>query len=357
MIKILHIISALDAGGVEQMLFNYYDNIDKNKIHFDFIVHGDKVGVLEKPLTEMGSQIFHVTPKKVSFKANYYEIKKVIKNGNYDIVHVHQNYSSFPSLYAAWLCGVKRRIVHSHGYIAGDKIKGVKLIFRFLNNLLATDYFACSPEASVWLFGEEKAKHAFIMKNAIDIKKFKYDEEKRQIFRKKFDVTNEFVILQVGRFSPEKNHKFTIEVFSELKKDISEAMLIFVGTGDYEDEIKNFVLKKDLSDSVIFYGICDDVGGAMCAADLLIFPSTNEGFGMVAVEAQATGLRVLASDLVPKSTKISELIQYLPLSNQEKWLDEIVKEKEGLRKSSDLQEYSIDKLISQYLYIIKTIKE
>ena len=101
MIKVLHIVSSLDSGGVENMLYNYYLNIGNSKIHFDFIVHGDNKGIIEKKVKNMGSAVFHVTPKKVSLKINMSEINKVIKDGNYDVVHCHQNFSNFSSLYLA----------------------------------------------------------------------------------------------------------------------------------------------------------------------------------------------------------------------------------------------------------------
>ena len=97
MIRVLHIVSSLGGGGVESMLYNYYSNMDNEKIHFDFIVHGNNKGIIEEKVEAMGSLVYHVTPKKISFKDNMLDIENVIKNGDYNVVHCHQNFSNFSS--------------------------------------------------------------------------------------------------------------------------------------------------------------------------------------------------------------------------------------------------------------------
>ena len=98
MIRVLHVLSSLDGGGVERMLYNYYTHMTRSKVHFDFVVHGKKIGILEEPLKKIGSEIYHVTPKKESLFKNCSEIYRAINSSKYDVVVVHQNFSSFPAL-------------------------------------------------------------------------------------------------------------------------------------------------------------------------------------------------------------------------------------------------------------------
>jgi len=330
MIKVLHVLSSLGGGGVPKLLYEYYNNMNRTEILFDFVVHGNKVGMLEKEVKENGSTIYHVTPKKESFFRNFFEIKKAIQNSNYDIVVVHQNFSSFPALFAAWICGIKRRIIHSHGYVPNEKMTLQKITYRFLNRLFATDYAACSVEAAGWLYGE-KVKNVQIVYNAIDTEKFKLNIDARINQREKLKLkNNEICLLQIGRFSPEKNHEFSIDILEKI--DDKKYKLVFAGDGVTEEKIKGLTKDKGLSEQVMFLGCIDNVPDLMCAGDILLFPSKNEGFGIVAIEAQINGLCVLASDCIPKSTKISENIEYISVENADMWIDKIKKHTEKNRE-------------------------
>ena len=121
MIKILHVIASLGGGGVQKMLLNYYFGMDNSDITFDFVVHGEKKGILETSLIRAGSTVYHVTPKKTSFIKNVTDMYSALKSKKYDAIVVHQNLSSFSSLALAFFCGVKTRIVHSHGYNPNEK--------------------------------------------------------------------------------------------------------------------------------------------------------------------------------------------------------------------------------------------
>ena len=185
-IRVLHIVSALNTGGVEMMLKNYYKHLNHNKIHFDFIVHDKEKGEIEKYFLSQGSNIFHVTSKKESMIKNFNEINKIIKNNNYDIVHCHQNFYSFPGLISAKINGVKTRIMHSHGCQPTNNIlkKAYFWMLRKICVLFATDYFACGEAAANWLYGTDFKKKIYIMNNAIDLEKFKINQNSREEYRK-----------------------------------------------------------------------------------------------------------------------------------------------------------------------------
>lgn len=321
MIKVLHVLSSLGGGGVAKLLYEYYNNMNRTKFLFDFVVHGNKVGILEKELKENGSTIYHVTPKKESFFKNFFEIKKAIQKSNYDIVVVHQNFSSFPALFAAWICGIKHRVIHSHGYVPNEKMTLQKIAYRFLNRLFATDFVACTPEAAKWLYGKDE--NVKIIYNAINTEKFKFSKESRKIKRKELGIKDDDIcLLQIGRFSPEKNHMLSVDILKRLND--SKYKMVFAGDGALK-EIQQYVNESELNKQVIFLGCIDDVEKLMCAGDILLFPSKHEGFGIVAIEAQVNGLYVLASDMVPKSTKISNNIEYIPLDSIDSWIESVYK--------------------------------
>src|SRR5690606_12914520 len=146
------------------------------QIQFDFIVHGLNEEPLEKIFKDYNSQIYHVTPKKHSFIKNYIEIKKVIKNGNYDIIHCHQNYSSVVPLYIAKRNNVNVRIAHAHGIFKFSNLLQ-RLKFKILRYCVKTNanyLFACSLDAGKNIFGRSWYPNSknMIMKNAIFLDKF-----------------------------------------------------------------------------------------------------------------------------------------------------------------------------------------
>lgn len=328
MIKILHVVSSLGGGGVESMLYNYYLHMDRSKIRFDFIAHGSSVGSLEDKLSNLGASIFHVTPKKTSFKRNVIEINKIIRNGDYDVIHCHQNFSNFvPLLLAKWH-RVPIRISHSHGCIRNNsfKIKIKNGFLKFLNRIGANYFFACGMEAGKWLNGKcwKPNDKNIIMENAIDTNKFSYNQQVRDEYRKKLNVDKNIVLLHVGRFSDEKNHLFMIEIMKCLSKQNGKHILMFAGDGSKEEMIKTQVSEEGLENKIIFLGLRDDISALMNAADIFILPSKNEGFPVTLVEAQVTGLIALASDRVSPETALTDLIRYITIENANVWSDVIL---------------------------------
>lgn len=357
MIKILHVIASLGGGGVQKMLFNYYFGMDNSDITFDFVVHGEKEGILESSLIRAGSTVYHVTPKKTSFIKNVTDMYSVLKSKKYDAIVVHQNLSSFFSLALAFFCGIKTRIVHSHGYNPNEKKTFRKTVYRFLNRVFATDYAACSPEAALWLFGKKREK-AKIVYNSINTTKFMYNVFKRKETRDKLNISDgDIMLLQVGRIVKDKNPLFSVNILKRLND--KKFLLVFVGNGDYETYVKDVALKYGMGNRVVFLGCVDNVEDYMNAADVLLFPSKHEGFGMVAVEAQMCGLAVLASDVIPRSTKISDNITYLSVESESSWVKCLCNMDFDKKRNNVYDErFDVLKQASEYKnYLINTVAE
>ena len=333
MIRILHVVSSLEyGGGVQTVLYNYYNNIKNEDICFDFIVHGHKRGKYEELFEAMGSKIIHVTPKKISIIKNIKEIDSALSMKDYDIVHTHQNLSSGIPLLLAKLRGIPIRISHSHGYKKNSSLLQTiqELPLRSLNNIVSNYKFACGKDAGKWLFGDswEENERNIIMYNAIDLSKYFYNQQIRQDYRRRLNLHNKFAMIHVGRLSDEKNQEFSIEILEKILSIEPNTVLLLVGAGDNEEKLRKIVKKKGLNNHIKYLGIRNDVSSLMNAADILLLPSINEGLGMVAVEAQICKLKVLASDNVPKATKLSNLIEYLPLDNNiNVWIEKIINSK------------------------------
>lgn len=333
MVKVLTILSGLDGGGIETILLNYLKCFDLNKINMDVIVHSPDIGFLEEEYKKLGCNIYRVTPKHISIYKNYREIKNIIKEGNYDIVHSRMNYKGFTQIMAAFICGVPVRIIHNHQANMEKNFPMYKKlairILRKITILLSTDYMACSDVAAIDMFGRRMVQknQVTILKNALNLDKYKLNSSIRETYRKNLGLgSSDIVIGMVGRFHPQKNHDFMLKVFEEIIKRDNRYILLLVGGGENLEKYKQIVKSNDsIKGKVIFTGIRNDVPNLLQAMDMFVLPSKYEGFGNVFIESQASGLLTIASDAVPKETKLTDCIIYLSLEKgPEYWANFII---------------------------------
>lgn len=338
-IRIAQIMGKMVGGGVETFVMNYYRNIDREKIQFDFIIDSDSTCVPKEEIESLGGRIIEIPPYQKIF-SYMNKLSKTLKNNNYKIVHSHINTLSVFPLYCAKKVGVPIRISHSHSTsnIKEWKKNIIKSLLKPFSKIFATHYFACSEYAGRWLFGDKTFNDGkvTVIHNAIDIDKFKYNEETRKKIRKELGIEDKFVIGHVGRFVKQKNHEFLINIFNQIHKEEEKATLVLIGDGPLEKKIKNKVNKMGLQEYVKFLGVRDNVNELMQAMDLLLLPSFYEGLGIVAIEAQCSGLPCICSKNVPQEVKISNLVEFCSLSSLKDWNNLILKSNKKERT------YSID---------------
>lgn len=207
-IRVLQIMGIVGNGGVEAVIMNYYRHIDKTKVQFDFVVHKNPYAHFVDEAQSMGARIYEVTPYMKNIFAFTYDVYKIIKGGNYAIVHSNMNSMSGFPLFAAWFAGVKVRILHNHTTDSPQEgLRSVlKRLLRPFARLFANQYWACSNLAAEWMYGRKilAAGKVSIINNAIDTEKFAFNAEKREKLRLKFGLVGNFVVGHVGRLSPPK---------------------------------------------------------------------------------------------------------------------------------------------------------
>lgn len=333
MLRVLQIVTKMDRGGLETMLMNYYRNIDRNKIQFDFLTHRKERGQYDDEIEALGGTIYHIPPLNPLNPGYYKALNQFFRERKYRIVHSHLDCTSTFPLCAAKKAGVHCRIAHVHNTNQDKDFKyPIKMISKKLLPYEATDYFACGEAAGKWAF---PGKHVTVIRNAVDTGRYVPNFEIRKKVRIEFQLKDEFMIGHVGRFDPPKNHGFLLKIFLELKKSAPDAKLMLVGGGNGKERIEREVEQLGLKDDVIFTGVRSDVNELMQAMDVFVMPSLYEGFPVTMVEAQAAGLPCVISDKVPIECAVtSGLVSSVKLSDGvEVWASEILKTKEIERKS------------------------
>lgn len=326
MIRVLQVVAALTAGGVETLLHSYYEEMDRERFHFDVACYSYADGVYRGKFEELGCEIYALPSKKKPLKS-VKALYRVLKDGKYDIVHVHQDDLSFLPILVARLAGVKVRIVHSHlgkypHSFAGKAITAVTnpLMFR-----LANGYFACSEKAKREFYPARLQDRVFIMQNGIRSQLFRFSREDREQIRKEYGFTDgQVVIGNVARINGQKNPLFLLEIFRQLHAENENWRLMLVGDGVLRDAVQAKIEELGLQNAAVLTGARDDAFRYYSALDFFVLPSLFEGLGISFVEAQTNGLPTFASMAVPQEAAISSLIEFLPLEEgPEGWVRRI----------------------------------
>jgi len=322
-IRILNIFMVLDRGGAETLVMNLYRHIDRSKIQFDFLVHGDKKGAYEDEILALGGRIYRMPNIRL---ASIWKYNKALKSffaehKEYKIVHAHNSELGNLALRQAKLAGIPHRICHAHSAPHGFSVNNLlRNIFKIHADWYTTERFACSEMAGRWQFGN---KPFTVLKNGIDTARFCFNEKQRSSIRAKLGIENDFVFGHVGRFVQAKNHEFLLHIFQQVTRIKNNATLLLVGEGPLKPEIEQLSRTLGLHDKVQFLGARDDVPDILNACDAFVFPSLFEGLGIGLIEAQASGLPCFASQNVPSQVAITDLCSFLPLENPEEWAEGI----------------------------------
>lgn len=224
-IRIAQMMTDMNYGGVEMVVMNYYRNIDRTKVQFDFFaLEGSSIPQREE-IEKLGGRVF-IVPKYTHLSQYEKAIQKLFKENNYKIVHSHMNTLSVFSLYGAKKAGVPNRILHNHSTAGkGETKKNImKYMLKPLAKVFPTELCACSRYAGNWIYGKNVEFRVF--NNAIDLNKYKYDKKQRKELRDKLKIDDKKVIGHIGRFCYQKNHDFLIDIFADVLKKENNAVLM-----------------------------------------------------------------------------------------------------------------------------------
>lgn len=316
------IISTVRVGynGITNVILKHCKSLTADGYYFE-LVHSLGIDDSVRSDFELNNIPLHDVSNRNKDTIKYMiDLFRIMKRGNYDVVHVHGNSGTMIiELLLAKLAGIKNRIAHGHS--TTNKHKVIHLLFKKFLGMLATYKIACSEKAGIWTFGKDYD----IVLNGIDTKKFIFNNDIRNKYRKILGLGENFVIGHVGHMTPIKNHFFLLEIFAKVLKEKSNSRLLLIGDGPLLKDIEKKIDSLHLNDQVLLLGNRDDVNNLYQAMDVFLFPSIKEGYGIAAIEAQVSGLNCIVSEGVPKEVKLSDKLEFLPLSDADRWKSEILK--------------------------------
>ena len=309
MLRVLHSVSNMGRAGIETMLMNYYREMDRDRIQFDFLANKPVPGEYDEEIRSLGGRVF-VSPglNPVHYpRYRRYVSSLLQENRDIRIVHAHNEAMGYYALQSAKDAGIRIRIAHAHNTrIIRDYKYPLKLVCKQLLPGAATDYWSCGRDAGIYYYGEKRWNESgFILHNAIDVPRFAFQPEVREHQRRQTGLEQCFVIGHVGRFNVQKNHSRLLDIFAAVAKAVPEARLVLIGTGELEQAMKEKAQHLGILDRTILPGQMADVSAWYQAMDCFVLPSLFEGLPVVGIEAQAAGLPCVFSDRVTDEVLLS----------------------------------------------------
>lgn len=360
-IRILNVTTVFKAAGIESFIMNMYRHIDRTKVQFDFMVMRNEKEFYDEEIKALGGRKYtiNMSAGNVFIKVikESMELFRFLKKNPYEIIHIHYT-TPLRAFYllAAKKAGVRTRIYHSHSAEVSGKSGMKRLIYNWLKKGIeawGTHYFACSEVAAQWMFSQDilTAKRYRVIYNGIDVNKFKFNLEDRKAVRQELGIEDKYVVIHTGRFLEQKNHRFIVEVFKELKSKYSKAYLLFLGTGDLFESIGQLVKQHGLEKDVCFLGVRPDVNRYLNAADCYIMPSLYEGLPVAAVEAECADLPCVFSTNITDEVALTERVTFLQLDEPvTKWCDVLL----GYR---NLDRRNVSEKIAERGYAVKSVAQ
>lgn len=324
-ITVAHVAGGLFRGGVEMVIYRYLSHMNPDHYRWIFICYNPPDQDMQRMFEKKEIRVYQVTGKKKNLLKSCYEVWKILKENQVQILHSNIDHMCFLTSILGMAAGIKVRITHVHTAYSFRGIK--KMIYRICARLsmwTTTSWFACGRDVARSFYGKKAARRAVIMHNAFEYEDFRFDPRIRQEMRKAWNLEGYTVLGHVGRFAAVKNHEFLLRVFARYHAQDENSRLVLVGAGPLLEQVKARAAELGVREAVLFIPPTEEVNRWFMAMDVFVMPSVGEGFSIAALEAQVAGLPVVLSSGIPREICISKKVRFLDLEEDvQVWCDQI----------------------------------
>ena len=361
--RLLCIISSMNAGGAETFLMKIYRAMDQSRYQMDFCINRDEHCFYEAEIGQLGGKIFRIPPKSQSVKRFRTKLKTIVRDNHYRyVLRITSNAMGFMDLKIAKRAGAKVCAARSSNSSDGGGLRAAVAhrLGKWLYGKYVDVKIAPSDLAARYTFGKRAYRDGkvTILHNAIDPNQYQYTSEGRTLIRTEYGIPDTAVVMgHIGRFMPQKNHLFLLDVFSGFHQRHPESRLLLIGGGELESSIRARVNVLGLTDAVLFAGVRSDIPQLLSAMDVFVFPSLYEGMPNTVIEAQANGLPCLIADTITKEADITGLVRYLPLERTaEEWAEaaeaQMALGRRDTRQALINAKYDIHEVVKEFISLV-----
>ena len=357
--KVLHYITGISPtiGGIEKFVLNYYTKKDE-EIEIEILTrYCDKTTLMYQMFEEKGITIHTLNIHHLGMSnmlVFHHRLQEFFSKhtGEYDILHTHGIIDPFVVTLAK-RNGVERVFTHVHSYIiSGRKLSNiVKKISAYRNSIQADLCIACSMDIGKIIYPKCCYKKLIEMVNGINTKEFEYSPEIREDCRAQLHLDNSFVLCNVSRMEPIKNHYFLLDIFKHLLEKKDKSVLMLIGDGTLKADLEEYTNSIGVSSNVLFLGERENVSDLLQASDAFVMPSKSEGLGISAIEAQASGLMTFVSkDVVPNSVDCTGLVSFISIKKTaDEWAEIILRKTSNTTRRSQYKKICNTEYDNAYL--------
>lgn len=303
-IRIMQAVGEMNRGGIESWLMRILRQIDRDCFHIDFLVETKKSCAFDDEIRKLGSQVIQcpIRDRLISYPNHLKQILR--EHGPYDVLHSHNYLFSGAQLRYADQIGIPVRIAHVHPAVDRKKDRFLRGAYRLLmthwieqhaTHVLAPSQNSLNSFLALCNCGN---KYTGTIPIAIDLNRFGMHVDRIDVRQKLSIPLDRTIVTYIARFVSHKNHAQILRIadhFMSNHPDNQNIHFVMAGShGELMEALKDEVNKR--KNVTILIGL-EDIANLLMVSDLFFFPSLNEGFGIVAVEACAAGLPVVATDL------------------------------------------------------------
>lgn len=325
--RILCIIGTLDVGGAETFMMKILRNMNRDECCIDFLMFTDRECAYNEEAKSLGSRLLIAPAKSNGLRSSLKAIEEIVRENGYKTVLKISEFSlGALDLWAAKNGGAKVLMMRSSnaGTTENKVISVLHYLFRPIANRIVNVKMAPSTEAARYTFGNVciKKNNIVYIKNGLKLSDIVIDDKTKKCLIDKLGINDKYIVAHIGRFCKQKNHKYLIKVFKEIKNKRDNAVLLLFGDGELREDIISQIERLGLIDDVIFMGIRNNILEYLSLIDVIVFPSLFEGMPNVIVEAQAAGVPCLISNTITKEVKLTDLVKFMSINDlPEKWAD------------------------------------
>lgn len=339
------------SGGIESFISNVVLNLDLELFSVEIVAARMEESIFTENLKNRNVVFHELSGTRNAVIKNGQLFLNLLKERKYDVIHVNAFHAgTLYYLFLARKTGVEVRIAHSHNTaLAKKKMYYPKMLIHRISRKLflreATILLSPSKKAAEFMFGGRGHQRIplEIMPNGISCERFRFNSAERNAVREEMGISGRFVVGNVGRLCEQKNQGFLLRVFSKVVEICPNAVLLLVGEGQDRRDLEREAKRLGIFNKTVFCGSRTDVERLFWAMDMFAFPSLFEGLGIVAVEAQASGLPIVLSEHIPEEARLLSDVFVVPLEQGETaWANAIlaVKNEESRRTLRSQEIYS-----------------
>lgn len=300
--RILHIINQLAPCGAEILLLNVLKYSNRKEFDYHIMLpYGEDE--LDYRARDMGVELHHLGGAKVGSRKLLGEGIEKIKSLKPDLINTHTRFSDMVGLYGGKVAGVKKRMmtVHQCGMYFLESKPFYRGVMEYFVVRYACHFVAVSKSVKEYVikYGNIRDDRITVIYNGIDLEIWRKEPESdRSTIRKSFGLSDsDYVVAAPARLFPEKGFDHLIREFDVFSKKRQNAKLVICGFGPCENNLKNLVKRFNLENRILFLGNIPNLQELFKASDCFALSSRKEGFGLAFVEAMASGLPVIGSNV------------------------------------------------------------